>query len=130
MTPELELPTEGLHELAKTLADWVACVSKIKVYLFGSRVRGDHRPDSDVDVCLSWKNEDIDQVFMNWWAQENDNLFIHINARLPGRLEILEFNDSLKHAIFKAHRVYKHRNVECVILPPKLHPKMFRRRED
>lgn len=31
------------------LADWAESATPIFVHLFGSRVRGDHRPDSDVD---------------------------------------------------------------------------------
>jgi hypothetical protein len=40
-----------LKKLARTLADWAAGKS-ITVFLFGSRVRGDHRPDSDVDIFV------------------------------------------------------------------------------
>jgi predicted nucleotidyltransferase len=40
---------DEVKQLARTLADWAADKS-VTVFLFGSRVRGDHRPDSDVDV--------------------------------------------------------------------------------
>src|SRR5439155_4441739 len=46
------MPRE-LEALAETLAEWISPAPGIPaVYLFGSRVRGDHRPDSDVDVRL------------------------------------------------------------------------------
>jgi predicted nucleotidyltransferase len=42
-----------LHALAEILAKWIEPVPGIPaIYLFGSRVRGDHRQDSDVDVRL------------------------------------------------------------------------------
>jgi predicted nucleotidyltransferase len=42
-----------LQALAEILAEWINPAPGIPaVYLFGSRVRGDHRPNSDVDVRL------------------------------------------------------------------------------
>jgi predicted nucleotidyltransferase len=39
--------------LAEILAEWINPAPGIPaVYLFGSGVRGDHRPNSDVDVRL------------------------------------------------------------------------------
>ena len=42
---------EDAKEIARILADWAAGQS-ITVHLFGSRVRGDHGPDSDVDIYI------------------------------------------------------------------------------
>ena len=56
-----------LRALAEVLADWIEPVLGVPaLYLFGSRVRGDHRPDSDVDIRLfinQWKV--IDPATMN-----------------------------------------------------------------
>jgi predicted nucleotidyltransferase len=42
-----------LEALAETLAGWIDSTPAVPaVYLFGSRVRGNHRPDSDVDIRL------------------------------------------------------------------------------
>jgi predicted nucleotidyltransferase len=41
-----------LQELAARMADWAHTHSVFTIYLFGSRVRGDHRPDSDLDVIF------------------------------------------------------------------------------
>ena len=42
---------EDLQALASSVAKWIDEVPGLPaVYLFGSRVRGDHRPDSDVDI--------------------------------------------------------------------------------
>jgi predicted nucleotidyltransferase len=53
------VPNAELVALAEILADWVEPAPSVPaVYLFGSRVRGDHRHDSDVDVRLfldEWK---------------------------------------------------------------------------
>ena len=44
---------DEVKQLARTLADWAADKS-VTVFLFGSRVRDDHRPDSDVDVFVQF----------------------------------------------------------------------------
>jgi hypothetical protein len=45
------LMNNELEALAEILAEWIDSAPAIPtVYLFGSRVRGDHRPDSDVDI--------------------------------------------------------------------------------
>jgi predicted nucleotidyltransferase len=45
--------SNDLKDLARLLADWAAPASGVTVYLFGSRVRGDHKADSDVDSAFS-----------------------------------------------------------------------------
>ncbi|WP_461335339.1 nucleotidyltransferase domain-containing protein [Bradyrhizobium embrapense] len=93
------------------------------VYLFGSRVRGDHRPDSDVDVRLftnEWR--DVKQVDMDWWAQENDTDFSRLKSRLPGPLAIhREQSDASDHAIIQGRKspVLVVRRVVCVWTPPR-----------
>jgi predicted nucleotidyltransferase len=88
--------SEGNHSpdllaLASILADWAADAPGAKLYLFGSRVRGDHRPDSDVDVSVQWLA--ISDADMDWWQTNNADLFAAIDVRLPGKLQILEEND-------------------------------------
>jgi predicted nucleotidyltransferase len=41
--------SEELRKLTKSIADWLSAAPDIKFYVYGSRVRGGHRPDSDVD---------------------------------------------------------------------------------
>lgn len=108
---------DELRELARILADWAAPAPGMTLYLYGSRVRGDAKPTSDVDVCV-----DISKVTTadgQWWLVNNQEDFATINAQLPGRLQILEFQDPLKDKIFAASVIHVDRNVRCVLLPPK-----------
>lgn len=42
-----------LEEIALALAGWARTKPLVKrVFIFGSRARGDHRPDSDLDVAI------------------------------------------------------------------------------
>jgi hypothetical protein len=76
-----------LSALAETVARWVDEVEDVPaVYLFGSRVRGDHRPDSDVDLCLvmdEWGGGDAGTA---WWIRQNEAGFADLKAVLPGPL--------------------------------------------
>lgn len=41
------------EEIAKLLAQWARRHPLVmRVHIFGSRVRGDHRPDSDIDIAV------------------------------------------------------------------------------
>jgi predicted nucleotidyltransferase len=104
-----------LKELARLLADWAAPARGITVYLFGSRVRGDHRPDSDVDVCFQWEG----RPDVHWWQTNNEQDFAAIKPKLPGPLAIHPEQDPWWAPAVAAEVVYQDRNVRCVWLPPK-----------
>jgi len=107
--------TDELKRLALILADWAAPAPHTTIYLYGSRVRGDHRPNSDVDIHVHFGSPAKDDV--EWWQANNNEEFKTINARLPGRLEVLEQGDPLAFDIRLAKRVHVDRNVVCVWRP-------------
>jgi predicted nucleotidyltransferase len=109
--------TPQLVELARILADWAAPATGTIIYLYGSRVRGDYRPDSDVDISMEFLNPTEEDIY--WWSENNDESFKAINGRLGNRLEILEHDDPLGHQIRTARIIHEDRNVRCVWLPPK-----------
>lgn len=114
-------PTDELKALACVIADWAKDITAT-IYIHGSRVRGDHRQDSDVDIHVAWAVRELDQHSMAWWGKENDDEFATINGKLPGRLHILdEPRDPahLHHAVMAAPVIYEYRNVRCVLLEPK-----------
>ena len=113
-----------LIALVNTLADWVEPAPNIPaVYLFGSRVRGDHRPDSDVDVRLfidEWKN--LSSAETKWWTDQNTTDFAALKARLPGPLAIhRETSDNADAPILKGRErpVLVYRRIVCVWTPPR-----------
>jgi hypothetical protein len=113
-----------LQALARILADWIEPAPNIPaVYLFGSRVRGDHRPDSDVDVRLflsEWRN--LTTVDMEWWGEQNETDFAALKSRLPGPLAIhREQTDEADLAIFAGRKspVLVVGRIICVSTPPK-----------
>ena len=106
-----------LKQLARIVADWAAD-KPITVFLFGSRVRGDHRSDSDVDVFVQFG--EMTQGTAVWWTEQNSEDFAGLKARLPGTLKILDANAPLAPSVMKSKVVHRDRNVVCVLLPRKL----------
>ena len=111
-----------LRDLAAILAEWSRGYA-VRVYLFGSRVRGDHQHDSSVDVYLKWTlaggDEAVNDRTMGWWARENEDDFRAINKCLPGPLKILEGADPIGQIVMEAPVSHWDGNVSCVRLAPK-----------
>jgi predicted nucleotidyltransferase len=107
---------DDLRQLARTLADWAADKS-VTVYLFGSRVRGDHRPDSDVDIFFQQGKATREAAV--WWTVQNSEDFASLRARLPGKLKVLEAHAPLVSSVLEGKVIYRDGNVVCVLLPPK-----------
>ena len=55
--------TPDLVGLACILGDWAAPATGTIVYLYGSRVRGDHRVDCDVDIWVDFSNSHVDDMY-------------------------------------------------------------------
>jgi predicted nucleotidyltransferase len=119
---------DGLDALAEILASWIDPVPGIQeLYLFGSRVRGDHRPDSDVDVRLypeEWTF--ADPFTAKWWTEQNESDFAELRAQLPGPLDLGRdrmncLGNVVDPAIVEARRnpILRHRKVVCLVTPPK-----------
>ena len=84
------MASDDLVKLAATINEWLRGGPGFrKVYLFGSRVRGDHRPDSDVDLRI-FLTEDYegDEATLQWWQQQNATDFAELKAALPGPLSL------------------------------------------
>ena len=108
-----------LKELARLVADWAAPAPSVRVYLFGSRVRGDHKSTSDVDVCFKWGDQRLVDTDALWWTTNNQEDFAAIKSKLPGPLKILPKQDLWWEHVVAAEMVYQDHNVCCVWLPPK-----------
>src|SRR5262245_45701148 len=83
------LQMDELRELAEVVAEWCEPAMGLEhVYLFGSRVRGDHRPDSDVDLRIFMEEWRPDDAAVDWWMHQNTSDFEELKAKLPGPLAI------------------------------------------
>ena len=115
--------TDELRHIAEAVARWVDDVPGISaVYLFGSRVRGDHKPDSDVDLRLFVEEMGSDDETTLWWTRQNECDFAGLKAALPGPLALhRDAGDAADGAIREgaANPVLVVGKVICVCTPPK-----------
>jgi predicted nucleotidyltransferase len=118
-----------LGRLAEIIDRWVQPVPGVKeVYLIGSRVRGDHRPDSDLDLRIFVEEFEFerDRQTTMWWNEQNETDFAELKSQLlPVRLEIHrdspEKGDEYIEAVRagRASPKLKIGKVVCVCTPPK-----------
>jgi predicted nucleotidyltransferase len=113
---------EGLPALARIFDEWIAPAPGVNaVYLFGSRIRGDHRPDSDIDVQMYIERWHADEATVSWWETENESNFAWLKLQLPCIPDLnrdpLVCDEEIargdKNPVFVAGRV------RCVWTPPK-----------
>jgi predicted nucleotidyltransferase len=113
--------TNAADELGSTMravADWSRGTKGLRFYVYGSRVRGDHRQDSDVDVYVRITTG-VSDATVEWWTEQNRADFAELKQALPGRLELLDGPDSLKQAIIASPPYRVMGDVIAVWLPPK-----------
>ena len=116
-----------LPALAEAVASWVDDASGVPtVYLFGSRVRGDHRPDSDVDLCVFLSEWEPTSESVDWWLDQNRTDFAQVKALLPGAPKIHGLNswDDAGQWVKEARAdpiriVLRVRKAICLWMPPK-----------
>ena len=114
--------SDELQSLAEILDNWIAPAPGIPaIYVFGSRVRRDHRSDSDVDVRLYLNEWHLCEQTRQWWQQQNESDFAELKARLPGPLALHRENqDAADNSIKEGMKnpVLVLGRVICVRTPP------------
>ena len=97
------LQMDELRKLAEVFAEWCEPATGLQqVYLFGSRVRGDNRPDSDVDIRIFMEEWRPDAAACQWWTHQNISDFEELKAKLPGPLAIHRDTPDLADAAIRA----------------------------
>jgi predicted nucleotidyltransferase len=108
-------------ELMKALAEWAKHAPTITFYLFGSRGRGDHHSQSDIDVFVDTK--DATAGDRKWWFEEHALLTSAPECSLVpkdirGLLRAADrHSETLQAEIRSAAREEVLHNVVCVSLP-------------
>jgi predicted nucleotidyltransferase len=113
------LNVPGLNELMGVLSEW-ASGAPVTVYLYGSRVRGDHRPDSDVDLYVQYvKGQEA--AGDEWYDRQTADNYSELRPKLPGPLVKVMPPFGAPHPfIFHPHEVARRGNVVALYTPPKL----------
>jgi predicted nucleotidyltransferase len=112
------LSVPGLNALMDLLAEWAAG-APVTVYLYGSRVRGDHRPDSDVDLYVEYvKGQEA--AGDEWYNKQTEGDYSDLRKNLPGPISKVMPPFGAPHPLlFKHHEVARKGNVVALHTPPK-----------
>ena len=107
-----------LDRLLNILMDWARPGASAEFYLFGSRVSGNYRGDSDVDISVRFFTP-ADDLTTHWWGAQNDEDFKTINAKLPGPIHVQPNYTDVNSKVQSSEIVYSRGNIHCVWLKRK-----------
>jgi predicted nucleotidyltransferase len=103
--------------LARVLDEWASLLPIESVYLFGSIVRGDDQPGSDLDVAVKF-DPTAGQDAMHRWQYESETYFSDLRKRLGYPLSLhVDSNDAAWTIIRSSETVYEVGKVKCVLTP-------------
>lgn len=108
----------GLSELMDVLAEWAAG-APVVVYVYGSRVRGDHRPDSDVDLYVAHvKGQEA--AGDEWYNKQMEDNYSDLRNKLPGPIsKVMPPFGAAHPLLFPNYEVARKGNVIALHTPPK-----------
>lgn len=79
----------NIGTMAAAVANWASSEPLIrKAYLFGSRVRGAHKPDSDLDVAVEIFTLQGDSNPFTTWTSEAQRLKASITGVVPVTIDL------------------------------------------
>lgn len=81
------------EEIKAALIKWAQTESIVtKVYIFGSRLKGTHRPDSDLDIAIELQKLPGDETVTATWICEAGRLKNSIKSYLPYAIDLQGYN--------------------------------------
>ena len=96
-----------LNEICKRLA---AEFNPQKIYLFGSRARGDHKPESDYDLVLVIESSNVDMHARNikageilWGVKAAVDVFVYTRAEFDKMKD--QFSSIAELAVFEGQEL-------------------------
>ena len=118
--------TAELKRIARILNEWATELPIRRVIVFGSRVRGDHRPDSDLDLAIDFASmPDHGDSLLERWAREEGEMWSGLQRALGIQPKRLEEDDVPIWKLLRAataRPVLEVDRVTFVLLPPALSP--------
>lgn len=82
-----------LSQIGAAVAKWARSKPIVmRVYLFGSRVRGDHRPDSDLDIAVELVPDLDESGGLATWMHEKKEWIEELKALIPLKLQLERYH--------------------------------------
>jgi predicted nucleotidyltransferase len=83
---------KSLHNVGKSLEDWATRKAFVsRVWIFGSRVRGNHSSKSDLDVAIEY-DPDGDEQPITRWVCEGPQWEKEIQLFIPYKLHLWRYH--------------------------------------
>ena len=117
-----QIVVTDVYRLLSTLNLWAGGTGAT-IYLYGSRVRGDHHADSDVDIFVDWPS-DLNARFVDWWTRENGDLWKTISHALGARAEILDPDDKEQQSKIRAAKIVQAVGCAVAVHLPRVKPQV------
>jgi predicted nucleotidyltransferase len=113
---------QDLERYAVIIAEWAETLPIKKVYIFGSRVRGDATAASDLDIALEFQfPASVDETMWNW-NHQNETDFADLKNALEVPLSLHTCADDAAWPLIRAAAttpVLSIGKVVCVLTPPR-----------
>lgn len=113
----MDKPSQELINLVRVIADWAERWGVFeKVYVFGSRVRGDHRPDSDLDIVWVFGGPYPEGAVQRW---NDDTAVDDLETRTGLKVHFPRDDDEIERRVMAAARApyFVVGKVVCVSMP-------------
>lgn len=117
---------KDLERHAAIIAEWAGNLPIKKIYIFGSRVRGDATDASDLDIAIEFQPpESVDETMLNW-DHQNETDFADLKRALKVPLSLHIDPDDAAWPVIRAAAntpVLSVGKVVCVLTPRISHQK-------
>ena len=82
-----------LEQIKTSIATWAATEPLVtRAYIFGSRLKGTHRVDSDLDVAIEMKRSPGDETVRATWICEANRMKESIKSFVPYVVDLQHYN--------------------------------------
>ncbi|MDF3036336.1 MAG: polymerase beta domain protein region [Paucimonas sp.] len=83
----------NIEEISQAVADWAAGDPLVtKVYLFGSRLKGNATANSDLDIAIELRPEPGDENVLATWIGESERLRMSIKSLVPYTVDLQHYD--------------------------------------
>ena len=90
------------QEIVRVLSDWASGVQCItRVFLFGSRAKGNNDSESDLDIAMELEPESGDANGLATWIVKSDRWQMELHKMIPYKIDLQYYQQGVTDTISK-----------------------------